>query len=110
LEEHLTHYDFLHSRKSCIIWTGFGIIVSMAILYFQPPKTVCLTLLVAIAGSYGYAYWFMTIIRWLFPKFEIENTTQIRFRKWILVGLVGGTIVAVIGGLILELLISLLQK
>jgi hypothetical protein len=52
----------------------------------------------------------MTTIRWLPPKFEIENTTQIRFRKWILAGLVVGIIVAVIGGLIVELLTPLLQK
>jgi len=54
--------------------------------------------LAAMAGSWGIVYD-------LIPKFEIENTTQIRFRNWILAGLVGGTIVAVIAGLIVDLII-----
>jgi hypothetical protein len=110
LENHRTHYDFLHSRKSWIVWTAFGPITMIGIVYFQPPKTIYLLAVVLIVTPYGYAYLSMSIIRWMFPRFVIENSTQMRFRRWILVGLIGGTIVGVIAGLIVGLIVSLLRR
>ncbi len=103
LEKHRTHYDLLHSRKSWLMWTAFGLIAMIGIIYFQPPKTIYLLAVVLIATPYGYAYLSMSIIRWLFRRFEIENIVQLRFRRWILGGFIGGIIVGVIAGLIVLL-------
>ena len=40
---------------------------------------------------------------WLFPRLEVDNAAQIRFRGWILTGFIGGITVALIGGLLLSL-------
>ncbi|MFY9872545.1 MAG: hypothetical protein WAK17_22780 [Candidatus Nitrosopolaris sp.] len=102
LEKYQTHYDFLHSRKSWLIWMTFGIIVMIVDLYFQPPKTIFATV-GAIAIPWGVAYSCSVFIRWLFPRLEVDNAAQIRFRGWILTGFIGGITAALIGGLLLSL-------
>jgi hypothetical protein len=80
----------------------FGIIVMIVDLYFQPPKTIFATV-GAIAIPWGVAYSCSVFIRWLFPRLEVDNAAQIRFRGWILTGFIGGITAALIGGLLLSL-------
>ena len=49
MEKYQTHYDFVHSRTSWLIWTAVGIIVMIADLYFQPPKTIFATVVAQLS-------------------------------------------------------------
>lgn len=102
LEKHQTGYNFLHSRKSWIMWGVAGFLITLGYMYFQPSQPITDKLIQITVSTWSIAYWSSYFIRWLFPRIEIENTIPVKFRSWLLTGLIGGVVIGVILKLLLH--------
>lgn len=118
-KKYATKNNFFHSKKAYVFYFPLhGIFIlgmSLVAIHFIPQNAYpelkflnnqLISWIIFLIGFPSGAYLWSGLFEWLFPKVEIENSMQVKIRKWIL-ALISGIIIALISGGILIYIQSL---